>query len=167
MLSFLSDEEFESGRNEDGYFGTWDVPEFFIDALYIEDNDLSQNLLCMPFAVYVKELGDYVCDANLLEVSYQVIVSEDKEFYEFLNFDLTNLGMDNFMKYLDNLTNTDVFERNSELNSKRIQMIKSEREKQLANPKTGEPVYLVPVAIASLTLGIYAAYPRKKRKLEA
>ena len=49
-LATLSDEEFESGRNEDGYFGTWDVPEFFIDALYIEDNDLSQNLLCMPFA---------------------------------------------------------------------------------------------------------------------
>ena len=45
-------------------------------------------------------------------------------------------------------------------------MLEAAREYQLANPKppqTGEEVYLIPVALVSLTLGALVIYPRRRK----
>ena len=52
------------------------------------------------------------------------------------------------------------------ISRERIDYLESEREKQLANPKTGEAWYFIPVAAVSLVAGIFVICPRRKRMLE-
>ena len=150
LLSFLTDEEFEDAKYDNGLFCACPLQDYEIEALYIEDKFIAYNLLVEKYGVYVEEYDETVC-----------IESKDKYYHDFwddyANCDLTSQIYGDFFEYCEALS----------FNIPEIPYMKAEREKQLANPKTGEPVYLVPVAIASLTLGIYAAYPRKKRKLEA
>ncbi|MBE6543524.1 MAG: hypothetical protein E7675_03920 [Ruminococcaceae bacterium] len=163
LLSFLTDEEYESVRNSDGSFGTWDVPDFFIEALYVEDEVTAYNLLCMPYAVFVEPLGKVVCDADLFEISGQNISFEDNEFFNFLKNDLTSMGMSVFIDYLDVLKNTDDFSRNIELNSSRWQRLKDARAKQLA-VETGEELIFIPLAVVSFAGAVAIVSPKLRRK---
>ncbi len=44
-----------------------------------------------------------------------------------------------------------------------IAYLKAQREKYLKNPSTGEALYLIPVALVSLTLGALVIYPRRRK----
>ena len=162
LLSFLSDAEYESAKLEDGTFGKTDWPEFVIEAMYIKDDKKAHDLLTEKYAVYVPELK------RTIEF-HEVDTGENGgpgciNISQLIEFGLTSDSMGMFIKYLRNKVDNGEIRKISE---ERMLLLEAEREKQLANPKTGEPVYLVPVAIASLTFGVYAVYPRKKRKLEA
>ena len=150
LFPFLTDDQFESARHENGLFCFEPLEDYMIEALYIKDKFIAYNLLADSFAVYVPEYNSAV------SIESEAIYTHDF-WNDYATCDLTSQIYGDFFEYCEALS----------WNIPEIPDMKAEREKQLANPKTGEPVYLIHVAIASLTLGVYAVYPRKKRKLEA
>ena len=167
----LTDTEFEAYKE---YLKNVEIPEnFVIEAACMKDDEKAETLLNYPGFVYVKELGYSIEAKAMFEhiFSYKTIPIED-----IVEFDLTT---DGFILFFDDMKayfemEGNFFDRQGFKDDKGrtprqvFDILFAEHERQMReNPKTGEPVYLIPVAVISLTLGVYAIYPRKKRKLEA
>ena len=166
IIPELTDNQFKKYTN---YLKTAKVPEnFMIEAACMEDDEKGETLLNYPGMVYIKELGYSVWSHNIFQYNY-ISVEQLSE------FDLTT---DSFSLFLEDIKNyfesADIifFDRNGAPDSKgrtpreRFKLLYTEYKKQLANPKTGDSVYLIPVAVVSFTIGVYFVYPRKKRNLE-
>ena len=154
ILPPMSDAEFERARWESGLFCAAPLEDFMIEALYLEDDVIANNLLCEPYAVFVKEYDSIVIlnGTRYIDRFFDSDIEYDK-------FDLTPEYMGDFINVCYHADNW--------LLSKDIGIkLRTEREKQLANPKppsTGEEVYLIPVALVSLALGALVIYPRRRK----
>ena len=169
LLSFLSDEEYESSKLEDGTFGKTDWPEFVIEAMYIEDDAKAHDLLTYRNVVYIPELGR-VTETNEIETAEYYLTFDERYHAEgyltiddLIKFDLTSDSMGLFIEHLRKRVDEDTA---IEISEERMAMLEAAREYQLANPpQTGEALYLIPAALVSLALGVLVIYPRKKKNI--
>jgi len=128
ILSFLTDEEFNSAKREDGTFGFTEWSQEIIDALYIEDDAEAHRILCDPYAVYICELGRVVTDKELFFEFWPVSVDE------LATYDLTSDEMGMFLTYVrSNMFNKDQLDMtDGRTNLEKLEYLESTREKQLA-----------------------------------
>ena len=162
LFGFLSDEEFETldvgTINSKGTLST--PPEFIVEGLFMEDERKAYDLLTFYHSIYVPDLERVV---TVLELEYRKFYGYDCiSLDELLNHDLTTDSAGEFIKFLKNdyKTNDD---SDFLLSDEEIALLESERQKQLANPKTGEAWYFIPVAAVSLVAGIFVICPRRKK----
>ena len=144
------------------------MPDFWIDALFWEDEDESQILLCKPGATYISSLGYAVTAFDVFSGSFGMEPIE-----QLLSADLTSVGVEKMIadteKYL-NQFGYDSWEYLQEpglLNSaEMLQMIKTEREAQLKAAQTGDgavnALWVVALAMPALAVVVLA---RKKRRI--
>ena len=154
LLSFLSDSEYENAKVYSGKFYYRPIPDYAIEALYLKDDIVANNLLCCQHSIYlggefnrIITHREFRGDINL----YGDLEGLHKKMY---GCDLTPFWVGEF------------FELYKDENIDGIDGLISERQKQLANPKTGEAWYFIPVAAVSLVAGIFVICPRRKRMLE-
>ncbi len=145
LFPFLSDSKFESARKENGLFCDEPLADFMIEALYLEDDEAANNLLCEPYAVYVKDLD---CAVTLKMYYDGGLVLSD-----LLAADLTSDWMGRFLELKCN---------NKTVASK----IVAAREAQLQAKPAGDAsvTSVLVLALAVPTLGALV-WVRKKRKI--
>ncbi|MBE6543036.1 MAG: hypothetical protein E7675_01410 [Ruminococcaceae bacterium] len=165
-LKELTDSEFEAYAK---YLKNESVPpNFVIEAACMKDEEKAASLLVKPGSAYVKELG-YCIDAWDLFFGYKYTVED------FQNFDLTTVSLKVFFAdikayfeydspyydgiffdwegYDDDLGRTP---------RQRFEALYAEYERQLENPKTGEELVFVPLAIVSFILGIMIVCKKRR-----
>ena len=150
LFPFLTDDQFEYARQENGLFCYEPLADFMIEALYLEDDEAANNLLCEPYAVYVKDLDR--------AVALQMLYDGDLGFYDILACDLTSdwmgrfLEIDGYLKYSRELI----------LAHDRIS---AAREAQLAAAETGDGAVTAVwvIALAVPTLVAVVTVKRKRR----
>jgi len=145
LFPFLTDSEFETARKHNGLYYLEPIADFMIEALYLEDDVVANNLLCKPYAVYVKELGETVV---IKELELGAITVK-----EFAQFDLTSDWMGDFIdECADDLSKAD------------YEYLYSAREAQLKASQTGDgavsALWAVAVAIPALA---FVTIKRKRR----
>ena len=157
LFPTLTDKDFENAKNEYGLYCREPLEDFMIEALYLKDDAIANNLLCYTSTVYVKELD---CVIGIPDGYY----SNDffvKDYDEYHKYDLTPQYMGDFINLCYHLSGNRSF-----IYEDNVLRMKAEREYQLANPKppsTGEALYLIPVALVSLALGALVIYPRRRK----
>ncbi|MBE6543523.1 MAG: hypothetical protein E7675_03915 [Ruminococcaceae bacterium] len=152
-LNMLSDEEFESVRNSNGLFCREPLEDFMIEALYLEEDEMANNLLAMPYSVYVKEFDSMVTVVCMYEYYHSFFYLDPSEYYD---LDLTSDFMGDFINILYH--SGDIDETNYEVSL----ILKDARAKQLA-VETGEELIFIPLAVVSFA-GAVAIVSHNKRK---
>ena len=125
-----------------------------IEALYLEDDVIANNLLCEPYAVFVKEYDSIV------------ILNGTRYIDRFFNRDIEYDKFDLTPEYMEDFINICYHADNMFLDKNVGLKLRTERARQLANPKppqTGEAVYLIPAALVSFALGALVIYPRRRK----
>ena len=76
LLTCLSDGEYEMARRENGMFCYRPIPDFAMEALYLEDDLIANNLLCPKWAVYFGDSLNRVITAWEISVGYLIQTDE-------------------------------------------------------------------------------------------
>ena len=124
MFSYLSDIEFEYYRKDNGLFCVEPLADFMIEALYLEDDEVANNMICEPHVVYVKDIDA----AMSMRMFWDDI---DWNVDDVLRCDLTSDWMGRFLEFASKQSDIDLFYH--ELN-----LLIAAREAQLAAKETGD-----------------------------
>ena len=153
----LSDKEFESVRQSNGLFCRAPLEDFMIEALYLEDDEMANNLLSIPYSVYVKEFDSMVTvmSGNYVHSFFYL---ESSKYYD---LDLTSDFMGDFinMLYHSGSPWNGYDKRNYEVSL----ILKDARAKQLA-VQTGEELIFIPLAVVSLAAAVMIINPKRRRR---
>ncbi len=165
ILSELSDKEF---KNYALHLKDCGVPaNYIIEGACMKDDAKGEALLASPGVAYCKELG-YSIDARaIFQYSYTPVE-------ELFKYDLTTTSISTWMEDLNayfehygdkgNLGNFGVNDSQGRTPRERFNVLYAEYERQMSQkPQTGEALYLIPVALVSLTLGALVIYPRRRK----
>jgi hypothetical protein len=162
-LSFLTDEEFNSAKNDAGTFAETDWPQEIIDAICMEDEVEAYKILCKPFAIYVPEMERVMIAHELGNSRYWRKVSVD----DFATYDLTSDEMGAFLKtaYKYASGEKDVDSRDARTGEEKLAYLEAAREAQLAAKETGDGAVqgVIVLAIAIPALAATLILRRKKR----
>jgi hypothetical protein len=90
LFPFLTDDQFEGARKDNGLFCYEPLADFMIEALYLEDEEAANNLLCEPYAVYVEDLDR--------AVTLKMLYDGDLGFSDLLACDLTSDWVGRFLE---------------------------------------------------------------------
>ena len=126
-------------------FCTRPIPDFAIEALYLEDDVVANNLLCQKWAVY---FGDHL---NCVVTDWEIGVGYLIQIDELATCDLTPDWVGNFIERYLNYDN--------------MPALQAAREAQLAAKETGDGA-VQGVIVLALTIPALAAtliFRRKKR----
>lgn len=139
VLSFLSDSEYELARKENGTFCTRPIPDFAIEALYLEDDVVANNLLCQEWSVYFEDHLNRVVTAWEIGVGYLIQVEE------LVTCDLTPNWVGNFIE--------------NNRNSNHFAELATAREAQLKAAQTGDgavnALWVVALAVPALSAVVW------------
>lgn len=161
LLSFLTDEEYESAKMSDGTFGKTDWPEFVIEAMFIEDDKKAHDLISKPNAVYVSELGRAVT-ATELDFAFISDNSGGVSLDELLTYDLTSDTMGDFIQFIKESIKSE--ENEYYITAEHVALLEKERARQLA-VQTGEELIFIPLAALSFAAAVALINPKLRRRL--
>ena len=161
---YFNDKTFELAKSEsDGTYGFTNYPDFYIEAMYVEDEAVAMDLLCAPYCVYVPEMDRILFDSNMFFRNDDLFLLTDEEFAELLNCDLTTKGFDMFFEFIEgHIENGTGHYLDYPGDIETYQKLTEARNRQL-NAKTGEDYSAYTIAAISLTLGVLAIGTKKKR----
>ena len=170
VFSYMTDDEFLDIAE---YFKSLETPpDYILKAACMKNDEQAESLLASPGSVYIKEKGrtysslsvilysdwfsvDELCEFDLTTKSFVKFISDiDRVYDEFYDYHFNDTG---YLLFKDEKGRDGL---------QRYDYIVSNQKKQLANPKTGEAWYFIPVAAVSLVAGIFVICPRRKRMLE-
>ena len=149
LLGFLSDKEFEGARFGNGLFCHKSIPNFVIEALYIENDEMAYRLLTKPHSVYIKEFNRVITAWELANY-WGDNIGWGNNIEVLLSCDLTSDAMGDFI-------------RNNRVQN--IDVLEAAREAQLKAAQTGDgavnALWVIVFAIPALAAVILVK--RKKR----
>ncbi len=154
LFPFITDDEFNDSWNipEYGFSVMTDIPQYALEALYMEDDAKAHRLLCREFAVYVEDLG--------IVISASDVLTEGKNFSfeNLIRLDLTSDAMGEFIDYWRAR-----YSPNSD-DGKAFAELAAAREAQLKAAQTGDSAVttLWVVAVAISFLAAVVAIRRKR-----
>ena len=155
LFPFLTDGEFEDAKMKYGLFsGLFCEPlaDFMIEALYLEDDETANNLLCEPNSVYLKDI-DYAINTGWLMDGGRFSKKD------ILAADLTSEWVGRFLEYESNKEDPDPENYTDE--------IIAAREEQLRQVQAGEnTAAFVGCAVISLSLTAGVVVARRKKKYD-
>ena len=144
LLTCLDDYEYEMARRDNGMFCYRPIPNFAIEALYLEDDVVANNLLCQEWSVY---LGDHL---NRVVTSWEIGVGYLVQVEELATCDLTPEWVGNFIE--------------NNRNSNNFAELAAARDAQLKAAETGDgavgALWVIALALPALTV---VAVKRKRR----
>ena len=159
LLSFLTDDDFRLVKKENELYCLAPLPDFAIEALYLEDDAAAYRLLSKPYAVYMKEYNRMFTVWELRDFSSPV--------ESFVQCDLTSDAVGDFIAFCEKKYADDIcYEAGGTMGkmSDRMAYVKSVREAQLAAAKTGDgamsALWVIALALSALTV---VAVKRKRR----
>jgi len=126
LLGFLSDKEFEGARWDHGLFCYKPIPNFVIEALYMENDEMAYRLLTKPHSVYIKEFNRVITAWELANY-WGDSIDWGNDIEILLSCDLTSDAMGNFIQ------------NNRVLN---IAFLAAAREKQLSEKAGREAAFV-------------------------
>ena len=144
------------------------MPDFWIDALFWDVEAEAQMLLCKPGATYIPDFGYAVTAFDVFSGSFGMEPIE-----QLLSVDLTSVGVNKMIADTQDYLNQFGYDSWEYLQKsgtpstlEMIQMIKTEREAQLAAKETGDAsvTSVIVLALALPTLGAVVV-AKKKRKI--
>lgn len=158
-LSELTDDEYERLKGSDGKFISGIPDDFVLEALCVEDDYVARNILLKPSCLYVPEIDQ--------ALTYHCIVEywspETGKIPDWDEVDLTSDFVGIYLAIVHNFYYLEEVRGDAKMWSD----IMEARTKQLAKaPETGEELILIPTAIASLSLGIYAIASKKFKRIK-
>ena len=148
LLGFLTDNEFEGAKWDHGLFCYKPIPNFVMEALYMENDEMAYQLLTKPHSVYIKDLNRVITAWELSNYWGNNIVWGN-DIHVLLSCDLTSDAMGDFI-------------RNNRVQN--IDVLEAAREAQLQAAQTGDgslnALWVIAFAIPALA---FVTIQRKRR----
>ena len=132
--------------------GGTEWPEFIIEALYLDDEELAYRLLCKPYSVYIPEIGSVMTD-------YEVIYSSSGwgiGVEELATFDMTTDHMEAFLQYL---------RIDGHIPLEKLEYLEAAREAQLKASQTGDGSVNALWVIAFVLPALAVVTVKRKRRM--
>ena len=155
VLPDLTDEDYESLLNINGTINYYPLDDYVIEALFVEDDYVARNLLIPPSCVYVPEIDGIITRPGDIDRR----ISEEK----WTEVDYTSDFWGVYLAFVRNFNALGDFSDDEKMWQKFMDL----RTKQLAEaPETGEELIFIPMAIVSLSLGIYVVKSKKFKRIK-